>query len=88
MRTFALAIAALAIAGFAAPTIQSANAETVVIKKHRDHDRDWDRRHHKKVVIIKHRDHDRDWDRRHHKKVVIIKHRGDRDRDHDRHDHD
>ena len=48
------------------PTAQSANAETVVIKKYRDHDRDWSRHHHKKVVVIKHRGnrgrdrHDRD----------------------------
>jgi hypothetical protein len=33
MRKIALAIAALAIAGFAAPTMQSANAETIVVKK-------------------------------------------------------
>lgn len=68
MHKFAFAIAALAIVGFAAPTIQSANAETIVVKKHRDHDRDWDRRHHhKKIIVIKHRgdrDRDHDHDRR------------------------
>jgi Ni/Co efflux regulator RcnB len=62
MRKIALAIAALAIAGFAAPNVQSANAETIVVKKDRDHDRDWGRHHHKKVVIIKHRRGHRDHD--------------------------
>jgi hypothetical protein len=63
MRKIALAIAALAIAGFAAPSVQTANAATIVVKKDH-HDRDWGRHHHKKVVIIKHRrghgDHDHD----------------------------
>lgn len=68
MRKIAIAFAALATIGFLAPTLQSASAETLVIKKdvHRDRDRD--------------RDHD--WRRHHHKKVFIIKHRGER-RDHD-----
>jgi hypothetical protein len=64
MRKTVLALAALATIGFVAPTVQSANAETTVIKRggDRDHDRDWGRHHHKKVVIIKrgHRDHDHD----------------------------
>jgi len=55
MRKIALAIAALAIVGFAAPSVQTANAETIVMKKDRGHDRDWGRHHHKKVVVIKHR---------------------------------
>lgn len=62
MRTFTFALAALAIAGFAAPTVQSAKAETIIVKK--KHDNDWYRHHHhKKVVIIKKRgDHDHDHD--------------------------
>lgn len=61
MRKVIVALAALAAIGFIAPTIQSANAETVVVKKDGDHDRDWNRHHHKKVVIVKHRrDHDHD----------------------------
>jgi hypothetical protein len=59
MRKIAIAIAALAIAGFAAPSMQTANAETIVVKKG-GHDRDWERHHHKKVVVIKHRRHDHD----------------------------
>jgi hypothetical protein len=51
------AVAALAVIGFVAPSIQTANAETIVVKK--DHDRDWHRHHHKKIVVIKgHHDHD------------------------------
>lgn len=64
MRKIAIAFAALATIGFLAPTMQSASAETTVIKRHgdRDHDRDWGRHHHKKVVIIKHRGERRDHD--------------------------
>lgn len=51
MKKFVLALAAFAVIGIAAP-VASANAETVVVK-HRDHDRDWGRHHHKKVIIIK-----------------------------------
>lgn len=61
MHKIALAIAALALAGFAAPMVQSAQAETVVVKKDGHHDRDWGRHHQKKVVIIKrdrHQHHD------------------------------
>lgn len=65
MLKIAIVFAALAAIGFVVPTMQTANAETTVIKKDgdHDHDRDWGRRHHKKVVIIKHRghrDHDHD----------------------------
>jgi hypothetical protein len=60
MRKLAIVFAALATIGFVAPTVQSASAETTVVKKDGDHDRDWGRHHHKKVVIIKHRHHDDD----------------------------
>ena len=60
MRKIAIAFAALAIIGFAAPTLQAANAETVVVKKDDHHDRDWNRHHHKKIVVIKRRHHDHD----------------------------
>lgn len=59
MRKILLALSALAVAGIATPAVQSASAETVVVKK-THHDRDWGR-HHKKVVVIKrgrHHDHD------------------------------
>jgi hypothetical protein len=66
MRNFILAIVGLGVVALALP-VASANAEeTIVIKKHRHYDRDWDQhhnwnRHHKKVVVLKgHRDHDRD----------------------------
>jgi Ni/Co efflux regulator RcnB len=69
MRKIAIAFAALATIGFLAPTMQSARAETLVIKKDihrdRDRDRDWRRHHHKKVIIIKHRDERRDHDHDH-----------------------
>ena len=63
MRKIIIAIAVLAMVGFIAPTVQSANAETVIIKKggdHRDHGRDWGHHHDKKVVVIKHRGDRRD----------------------------
>ncbi len=65
MRKLIFTIAALGIVGLTVPA-GSANAQstTVVIKKDRDHDRDW-RRHHAQVVIVKHhrRHH---WDHDHH----------------------
>ncbi len=56
MLKIVMAVAALALAGFVAPSLQAAKAETIVVKK--DHDADWHRHHHKKVVIIKGHDHD------------------------------
>jgi Ni/Co efflux regulator RcnB len=50
------AVAALAAISLSIPATQ-ASAETVVIKKG-DHDRDWNRHHHKKVIVVKHGHHD------------------------------
>jgi hypothetical protein len=64
MRKFAIALAALAAIGIAAPLTSSTRAEEAkVVIKTGDHDRDMQRHHKKKIVIIKHRrhrDHDHD----------------------------
>ena len=77
MRKLVVVLGALAAFGFLVPVTSSpANAATLVIK-HRDHGRDFDRRHRDRD-FLRHRD--RDHDR---KKVVIIKkgdrHHGDND---------
>ncbi|MFZ0064862.1 MAG: hypothetical protein WAK90_01710 [Pseudolabrys sp.] len=66
MRNLVLGIVGLGVVALALP-VASANAEeTIVIKKHRQYNHDWDRHHnwdrqHKKVVVLKgHRDHDHD----------------------------
>ena len=65
MRKIILALAALAAVGIAMPVVSnSANAETVVIKKSRHHDwHPW--RHHRERVMI--REH-----RRHHDGAAVI----------------
>jgi hypothetical protein len=57
MRNLAFVAAALAILGVAAPTINSANAETVVIKRH--YDNGWHRGWHadmgsRRVIVERH----------------------------------
>jgi len=62
MRKITLAIAALAVIGFASPVVSAANAQTIVVKRDNDHEHHY-RRHHHKVIVIKHRrhrDHDHD----------------------------
>ena len=74
-----IALATLAIAAIAAPTL--ASAETTIIKKHGDRDDFRGAR----TEFRMHRDFDRDHDRgffhRHGDKTVIIKKHGDSDRD-------
>jgi hypothetical protein len=63
MRNITLAIAALTAIAFALPVIPASAEDAVIIKTDRDHDRDWQRHHHKKVVILKtHHDRDHDHD--------------------------
>jgi hypothetical protein len=61
MKKVTIALAAVLGLAFVAPTIQSAQAETVIIKRGHDrgHHYGWRHRDHgnKKVVIIKHRRH-------------------------------
>jgi Ni/Co efflux regulator RcnB len=70
-----LAIAAIAVAAIAAPTI--ASAETTIIKKHGD--RDDFRGARNELRIHRDFDRDRDADFHHGGKTVIIKKHGDRD---------
>jgi hypothetical protein len=68
MRKIILALAAVAAVGIAMPVVSnSANAETVVIKKSRHH-HDWHpwRHHRERVVIREHRRH-------HHGAAVIVR---------------